>query len=100
MTRGPLSASALAIAADRCDVPVPHGPQGAVVAGKYSEHNSGENEHEIIENAFRIPASSTPEKGSQENQCVTALSVTRGRPRSPRPGPTPVVRQPGTTTDS
>jgi hypothetical protein len=44
---------------------------GAVVAGKYSEHNLGKNEREIIENAFRILASSTPEKGSQGNQCVT-----------------------------
>ena len=44
---------------------------GAVDAGKHSEHNLGNNEREIIENAFRILASSTPEKGSQGNQCVT-----------------------------
>jgi hypothetical protein len=50
-----------------CDTDSP----GAEVAGKYSEHNSGKNEHELLENVFRILASSTPNKVSQGNQCVT-----------------------------
>ena len=39
---------------------------GAVVAGKYSEHDSGTNEREAIENAVRILASSPPEKCPRE----------------------------------